>query len=194
MRRSSFLQADDDQMINARVVLQTILYEEDDRSTIFEMLKQMQCDTGDSNSDDDFEDHELFELLQCNDIDSMEQEENEICHKNNSEKHLEYFKSNVTSDRLDENTVLGLSKHLRCNAHKLNLVGSTDILRALRNKQFSKLYQAVFEKLNLLWHCSGVQASSEIIIKCLGRNLTKSSKTRWNDIYEKVIEIFLQMI
>lgn len=51
------------------------------------------------------------------------------------------------------------------------------------------MYENVFEKLNLLWDATGRQKTSEIIIKCLGRNLNKPNKTRWNWLYDRISEI-----
>lgn len=102
-------------------------------------------------------------------------------------EHDEFIRSRISNIAFDDQAAFALSNRLSCNAHNLNLVGSTDGLRAHRNKQYSKKYSAVFEKLNMLWHYSGLQASSEIIIAHLGTNLNKPSKTRWNDIYQKVI-------
>lgn len=167
---------------------QHIEYEEIDRTKIFDILNDIQGETERSENDVDFEIEALYDLLLSDDPDAedSEQQSQDIGHSHTSEEILELLKSLVVNNQLDEDAFLALSNHVRCNTHKFNLVGSCDSLRALRNKQFAKIYEAVFEKLNMLWHCSGLQASSEIIIKYLGTNLSKPSKTRWNDIYEKV--------
>lgn len=175
-----FLEANEDE-------IQPIPFEEEDRTNVFNILNAVRNETDCCNDDDDFECGALLDLLHSNNLENVEQQESEIGHKDSSEKLVDFFQSCVMNSQLDDNAVLGLSNHLRCNAHKLNLVGSSDSLRALRNKQFSKMYEGVFEKLNMLWNCSGQQASSEIIIKYLGSNLKKPSNTRWNDTYEKVI-------
>lgn len=175
---AKFLEANEEE-------IEPIPFEEEDRTSIFDILNTMHNETDCPNSDDDFECEALIELLHSNNRENPV--ESEISHQNGSEELLDFFQSHVANAHLDADAVLGLSNHLRCNAHKLNLVGSCDSLRALRNKQFSKLYVAVFEKLNILWNCSGQQAASEIIIKYLGSNFKKPSNTRWNDTYEKVI-------
>lgn len=106
------------------------------------------------------------------------------------EKLQEFIQSRITNIPLDVQSAFALSNRISCNARSFNLIGSSDSLRAHRNKQYSKVYEAVFKKLNMLWHYSGLQESSQIIIKHLGSNLNKPSKTRWNDIYLKVILLF----
>lgn len=177
---TNFLEADDDEP-------EPIQYEEADRTKVFDVLNTAHGEAECINGDDDSEYEALIDLLHSDSSENVEEDEHETNYKNGSEEIFDFFKSRVISAQLDDQTAFALSNHLRCNAHKYNLVGSCDSLRALRNKQFSNMYESVFEKLNMLWYASGRQASSEIIIKYLGSNLTKPSNTRWNDIYLKVI-------
>lgn len=174
--------------------IQPIPFEEEDRAKIFDILNTVRCENNDTNNDDDDDECEtLLELLHDNNVEDTEQQECEMGSQNRSEKLLNFCQSRVSSVELDDGTVLALSKHLRCKAHTLNLVGSRDSLRALRNKKFAKMYETVFDKLNMLWNCSAQQASSEIIIKHLGSNFKRPSNTRWNDTYLKVILIICKL-
>lgn len=178
---TKFLEADEPE-------IEPIPFENEDRTNVFNILNAVRRETDcPDGHDDDIECEALLDLLHSNNLENEEQQESQLCHENGSEELLDFFQSRVTNAQLDDDAVVALSRHIRCNAHKLNLVGSSDSLRALRNKQYSKMYEAVFEKLGMLWNCAGQQAASEIIIKYLGSNFHRPSNTRWNDTYEKVI-------
>lgn len=174
---TKFLEADEPE-------IQPIPFEDEDRTNVFNILNAARGEI--NRDDDDSECDALLDLLHSNNLENVESQESQVCHNENSEKLHDFFQSRVTNAQLDDDVVLALSRHIRCNAHKLNLVGSSDSLRALRNKQYSKMYETVFEKLSMLWNCAGQQAASEIIIKNLGSNFHRPSNTRWNDTYEKV--------
>lgn len=95
----------------------------------------------------------------------------------------------INNAKLNEDDLLILPNRIPCNTHNLNLIGGVDSWAACKNKAYAKIYTRVFEKLNLLWDASGKQKSSEIIIKCLGRNFNKPNKTRWNWFYDRISEV-----
>lgn len=151
-----------------------------DISKIVEVLKRLSNDESETN-ESDLQDEaiELFDVIRSTG------EENEI----NNTEYMNYVRNVVRNDELNAEDVIALSNRFSCNTHNLNLIGGVDSLAAHRNKKYFKMYEAVFEKLNLLWHASGKQHASEIIIKCLGCNINKPNKTRWNWCYDRISEV-----
>lgn len=141
-----------------------------------------------SESDLENEAHHLYELI---DSSRAEESDNSASNRNNSsdDLDLEYTHNVITNVKMNEDDLLMLPNRIPCNTHNLNLVGGVDSLAAYKNKTYAKMYKNVFEKLNLLWDASGRQKTSEIVIKCLGRNLNKPNRTRWNWLHDRISEI-----
>lgn len=181
-----FLQTEEDDALD-----ESENFEESDRAGIFKILNTLYNEPDQIDANDETE--VLSDLLYLTDRGNS-QDDNDVTRNlsdvNKPEKLQEFIRSRITNIPLDVHSALALSNRISCNAHNFNLIGSSDSLRAHRNKQYSKTYETVFEKLNMLWHYSGLQESSQIIIKHLGSNLNKPSRTRWNDIYLKVISLF----
>lgn len=180
-----FLRAEDHEVPNQSIER----FEDSDRQAVFSVLNTLYAEP--NQGDIDYEADALINLLHSatSQNSQNENQEKSTCDKTGSDELHEFFSSRIKNIEINEEAACTLSNRLSCNAHNLNLIGSSDSLRAHRNKQYSSIYANVFEKLNMLWHYSGLQASSEIIIKHLGKNINKPSKTRWNDIYIKVIFI-----
>lgn len=107
-----------------------------------------------SVSCDDYETEALLDLLYST---INEHSEEELYDSEKTIDLMNFFNSRISNIEMNEETVLALSNHCKCSAHCLNLIGSIDRLRAHRNKEYSRKYVNVFEKLNLLWHASSVQ-------------------------------------
>lgn len=101
----------------------------------------------------------------------------------------EFIYNNISNEKLIENEIIILPNRIPCNTHTLNLIGSVDSLAAHKNRTYSKLYETIFEKLNLLWNACGKQQSSQIIKEILGRNLHRPNQTRWNWQYDEISKI-----
>lgn len=155
---------------------------------ITDLLTQFSSDELSRISESDLENEaaHLYEL-----IDSREESDDLASNRNNSsnDSDLEYINNVITNVKMNEDDLLMLPNRIPCNTHILNLVGGADSLAAYKNGTYAKMYQSVFEKLNLLWHASGRQKTSEIIIKCLGRNFNKPNKTRWNWLHDRISEM-----
>lgn len=180
---TKFLQSEESEEIDSSIEI----FEGTYLSELYSILNSMGNTSQTHGADEDGEVEALLELLHSSSADCNEDENGsnqDFRETTKSEQLLDFYGSRITNIELSDQLVL--SNHMRCNAHTLNLVGSTDSLRAHRNQQYSRLYLSVFEKLNMLWHFSAIQHSSEIIKKYLGSNINKPSKTRWNDIYLKV--------
>lgn len=152
-----------------------------DISKIVEVLKKLSNDESETN-ESDLQDEaiELFDVIRA----TGEENDNEM----NNPECTNYIRHVVRNEELNAEDVIALSNRFSCNTHNLNLIGGVDSLAAHKNKKYSKMYEAVFEKLNLLWHASGKQHTSEIIIKYLGCNINKPNKTRWNWCYDRISE------
>lgn len=152
-----------------------------DSSKIMEVLKKLLNDTSQpSESDLQDEAAELYDIISSND------EENDNAVDNHVNIDIQHI---INNEELCEDDMLALSNRFPCNTHNLNLVGGVDSLAAHSNKTYSRMYETVFEKLNLLWDASSRQKTSEILIKCLGTNINKPNKTRWNWCYDRISEI-----
>lgn len=155
--------------------------EKTDRSRVVSILNSME-ENSEPVLDDDEEVDTLLNLLSS----AFDENSNEQPAQKDLDNLFQFFESRIDNIEIEDESSSVLSNRSKCNAHTLNLVGAVDSLLAHRNKQYSKKYTAVFEKLNLLWHYSGLQWSSEIMIKYLGSNMNKPSKVRWNWVYDKV--------
>lgn len=129
----------------------------------------------------------LYDIINSSD----EELDNSVSEQNGSsdDSDWKYVYSTISNERLSENDILMLPNRIPCNTHTLSLIGSVDSLAAHKNKTYSKLYEAVFEKLNLLWDASSKQESSQIIKECIGRNLHRPNQTRWNWQYDEISKI-----
>lgn len=162
-------------------------YQSSEVDKITESLLQLSDETGEfSESDLENEACDLYDILYSSD----EENEDSVTDQNNSRDELDfnYACDVIKNAKLNEDDLLMLPNRIPCNTHNLNLIGGVDSWAACKNKAYAKIYTSVFEKLNLLWDASGNQKSSEIIIKCLGRNFNKPNKTRWNWLYDRLSE------
>src|SRR5215469_14626390 len=85
--------------------------------------------------------------------------------------------------------LFSLPNHLRCSSHTLNLVATTDAAKALKNSLFSRLNHAVMGKCSALWNAAGKSKSSEIVNSVIGQQLLYPCVTRWNSMYDSVLQI-----
>jgi hypothetical protein len=83
-----------------------------------------------------------------------------------------------------------LPTHIRCASHTLNLVGTTDANKALKNSAtFSRLNHAAMGKCSALWNTCNRPKSAEMIKEICGCDLITPCTTRWNSLYvKKVLE------
>lgn len=115
------------------------------RSEVYSILNSMDNETQTHGADEDEEVEAVLELLRSSSADCYGDENGsnqDIRDKTKSEQLLDFYGSQIANIELSDQLVL--SNHMRCNAHTLNLVGSTDSLRAHQNQQYSKLYSSVF--------------------------------------------------
>ena len=74
-------------------------------------------------------------------------------------------------------------------AHTLNLVATTDAGKGLKTPGLSKLNNATMGKCSALWTAAGRPKSSEIIKEILGKDLRYPCVTRWNSLYDSLVQL-----
>ncbi|CAD6229122.1 GSCOCG00012088001-RA-CDS, partial [Cotesia congregata] len=98
-------------------------------------------------------------------------------------------------DAVDENVEISdefatkcedkLPRHFRCASHSLNLVATTDCLKAINNsKTLKKKYFNVIGKCSSLWKSLRSPKTSESLKSYLGVSLKRPVVTRWNSTYD----------
>jgi hypothetical protein len=91
-------------------------------------------------------------------------------------------------DSPDEHTTK-LPNHLRCASHTLNLVATTDAAKGLKAPGLSKINHATMGKCSALWAAAGKPKSAEIVKRVIGKQLRYPCPTRWNSMYDSVLQI-----
>lgn len=83
-----------------------------------------------------------------------------------------------------------LLRHLRCASHTLNLIATTDLLRAIKHsRQLKKTHFNVLEKCTSLWKSLRSPKTNEILRTYLGIALKKPIVTRWNSFHDAIIQL-----
>ena len=86
---------------------------------------------------------------------------------------------------VDSNKLIVLPNHIRCAAHTLNLVATTDAKKALeKSPAFKRLNHLVMGKCSALWNCGSRPKSAEIIEQICQRHLPYPCPTRWNSLFD----------
>ncbi|KAL4156116.1 hypothetical protein QTP88_000151 [Uroleucon formosanum] len=82
---------------------------------------------------------------------------------------------------------LTLPQHQRCAAHTLNLIATTDIGDAEKNKAYKILSRRVFGKCQALFNKQNQSTQyADQIKNVLGRYLITPNATRWNSFYDAI--------
>ncbi|KAL1481040.1 hypothetical protein MTO96_050521 [Rhipicephalus appendiculatus] len=78
-----------------------------------------------------------------------------------------------------------LPPHIRCAAHTLNLVATSDSAAAEHDAQYSRISKSVFKKCPALWSKQGQSNISADLIKShCGVYLRRPVPTRWNSLHD----------
>ncbi|KAH7955470.1 hypothetical protein HPB52_000920 [Rhipicephalus sanguineus] len=78
-----------------------------------------------------------------------------------------------------------LPPHIRCAAHTLNLVATSDSAAAELDAQYSRVAKSVFKKCSALWSKQGQSNISADLIKShCGVYLRRPVPTRWNSLHD----------
>jgi hypothetical protein len=91
---------------------------------------------------------------------------------------LDSLLSNVTSYEYE------LPCHLRCAAHALNLVSTSDADKAETDAAYKKISRSAFAKCQALWNKYGRSALAvEAVTDTLELGLKRPNETRWNSVF-----------
>lgn len=100
---------------------------------------------------------------------------------------------NITEDETRERE-LYLPRHLRCASHTLSLLATTDMNNFIKNSRVSRVHYSAIAKCTLLWNMSRRPKSAEIIKDCLGHQLIYPCPTRWNSLYDSIVQLMRSKI
>lgn len=93
----------------------------------------------------------------------------------------------------DDSTTIQLPSHLKCAAHRFNLIGAKDAESALVNPVCKRVYRSVMGKLQKVWNKQNMSAlAADKIKESLGCLFVIPNDTRWNSRYDatqKVVSI-----
>jgi hypothetical protein len=94
--------------------------------------------------------------------------------------------ADILAQGSEEGGLYKLPEHLRCAAHTMNLVATTDVRNVLENDSLHK--SAIDHKVNELWKKQRASTNAvDIIQKSMGRRLVTPGQTRWNSKYDALI-------
>jgi hypothetical protein len=94
--------------------------------------------------------------------------------------------ADILAQGFEEGGLYKLPEHLRCAAHTMNLVATTDVRNVLENDSLHK--SAIDQKANDLWKKQRASTNAvDIIVKQMGRRLVTPGQTRWNSKHDTLI-------
>ncbi len=94
--------------------------------------------------------------------------------------------ADILAQGSEEGGLYKLPEHLRCAAHTMNLVATTDVRNVLENYSLHK--SAIDHKANELWKKQRASTNAvDIIQKSKGRRLVTPGQTRWNSKYDALV-------
>jgi len=116
----------------------------------------------DSDSDDDNENVDLFDIL--NSTSALEQE---------------------------SDTFIQLPPHYRCTSHTLDLIAKSDVDKIINtNSNFKKFYRKMIGKCSAMWSKQNMSPlAAEKIHETLGVYFKTPNKTRWNCMYDALLQL-----
>lgn len=83
-----------------------------------------------------------------------------------------------------------LPKHVRCASHTLNLIATVDVKNAIqKNTSLRTRNTNALAKCNALWKMAGRPKTNEVIQRVLKHTLSYPSVTRWNSMYDSIVQI-----
>jgi hypothetical protein len=92
---------------------------------------------------------------------------------------------NVLDEEVDASI---LPVHMRCAAHTLNLVATSDADKALEDDTFQTAANSAMKKARQLWNAqSRSVGNDDLILEELKRRLVVPNATRWNSIYDAIV-------
>lgn len=96
-------------------------------------------------------------------------------------------------NQVDDDSHISLPRHMKCAAHRLNLVGAQDAEKGLLNPVCKRIYRSVMAKLQQIWNKQNMSTlTADKIRDSLGCLFITPNDTRWNSRYdatEKVISL-----
>lgn len=93
-------------------------------------------------------------------------------------------------EQADSDDVHLLPTHMRCAAHTFNLVATTDADKALLDDVFEGASTSAVKKARQLWNAqSRSTLSADIIKEELNKRLRVPNVTRWNSMYDAVLDL-----
>lgn len=95
---------------------------------------------------------------------------------------------NITEGE-DETRELSLPRHLRCASHTLSLLATTDMNNFIKDSRASRIHYSAVAKCTLLWNMCRRPKSAEVIKDCLGHQLIYPCPTRWNSLYDSIVQL-----
>uniref|UniRef100_A0A1Y1N7S0 HAT C-terminal dimerisation domain-containing protein n=2 Tax=Photinus pyralis TaxID=7054 RepID=A0A1Y1N7S0_PHOPY len=90
---------------------------------------------------------------------------------------------------IPDKDVITLPNHLRCASHTLNLLATTDFMNAIKNSAVSRIHYPALAKCTAIWNASRRPKTSEVIVNVLSCSLTYPCPTRWNSLYDSILQL-----
>lgn len=90
-------------------------------------------------------------------------------------------------DYTEIDTVLSL--HVKCASHTLSLIGVKDASKAMSDSSYFNKHTSAFKKLNKIWNYANKPKASETIVNILGKSINRPVSTRWNSVYDCIVNI-----
>ena len=103
----------------------------------------------------------------------------------------ERFDQAIDDGELDDQR---LPFRIRCQAHNLNLLATTDAKNADKNQRYSKISSGFMAKVKKLWKAQSRSIlKAETIEKHVGSRLKTPGATRWNSTYDSLLSLKQKM-
>ena len=96
-----------------------------------------------------------------------------------------HIPNNIEEDSGEEIENTFLPNHLRCSAHTLSLICTTDIAK-IQDYIYKSHHKKAMAKCSSLWNKTRSAKCSEIIFNILSCHIRRPCKTRWNSLYDNL--------
>lgn len=107
-----------------------------------------------------------------------------------SEENFSRIQTRISAKSFSDDVAPHLPNHVRCSSHLLHLCASSDVKKGYKKyPHLLDMHNNVIDKCNELWNLANRPKSAEILQKVIGHTLSRPGVTRWNSLYDSLLQI-----
>lgn len=91
---------------------------------------------------------------------------------------------------IDLNRQFPHMNRIACGAHKMDKLGSKDVMRARdKDNVYREMHDSVFKVLEKIWEAKNSRLNAELFYRCTGKKLIGPHRIRWLKTYDAASSI-----